>query len=237
MRGFSHTAFMLALVLAWLARCGAASAQADPARPGNASSVGYAASASFSRRLAQSHFERATELERRAEFAQALREYNQSIAIDGSLGEAYLKLGALRERMGDTREAELVYSQAIRLADAAARALLQRSHLYRARGQSEQARRDLEASLELEPNRDALSELARECGMSVSHLRHVFKTTTGKTLHTFIDEIRIFRLSVDAAATPAVARDVANYAGGWLWQWILVLFITFFVLIIVGHSD
>lgn len=143
-------------MLAW---SGSVSAQSDSAEPGAAQSA--PASESFSRRLSRSHFERGIELERRDEIAQALREYTESIALDSTLGEAYLKLGALRERLGDPREAELVYSQAVRLGDTRARALLLRAHLYRAAGQSGQAEKDLEASVELEPNREALEELAR----------------------------------------------------------------------------
>ncbi|HEY3256420.1 MAG TPA: hypothetical protein VGJ91_20815 [Polyangiaceae bacterium] len=116
---------------------------------------------SWSRRLASSHYERATELERRGDIAQALREYSETIAIDSTLGDAYLRLGALRERMGDAREAELIYSEAIRLGDARAQALVQRSHLHRAAGHTQKAVSDLEAAVELEPNREALQELAQ----------------------------------------------------------------------------
>jgi hypothetical protein len=115
----------------------------------------------WSRRLALTHFERAAGLERQGDIAAALSEYTASLAVDSTLGEAYLRLGALRERMGDAREAELVYSEAVRLSDSRARALVQRSHLYRAAGRSELALRDLEAAVGLEDNREALAELAR----------------------------------------------------------------------------
>jgi tetratricopeptide (TPR) repeat protein len=115
----------------------------------------------WSRRLARSHFERALEHERRGDIAQALREYTETIAIDSTLGEAYSRLGALRERLGDPREAELVYSEGVRLGDSRARALLDRSHLHRAAGQRALALRDLEASVELDPNGPALQELAQ----------------------------------------------------------------------------
>ncbi len=110
--------------------------------------------------MARSHFERALELEARTDIAQALREYTEAIAIDSTLGDAYVRLGALRERMGDAREAELVYSEAVRLGDSRARALLQRSRLHRAAGRSAQALSDLEVSVELDPNPEALAELA-----------------------------------------------------------------------------
>jgi len=134
-------------------------------------SVGFAAPAQaqvtangsehWSRRLANSHYQRAVELERRGDIAQALREYSETIAIDSTLGDAYLRLGALRERMGDSREAELIYAEAIRLGDSRAQALVQRSHLHRAAGRSAQALADLEAAVELEPQPEALQELAQ----------------------------------------------------------------------------
>ena len=98
--------------------------------------------------------------EQRGDVAQALREYSESIAIDATLGEAYLRLGRLRQQMGDPREAELVFSQAVRFSDTRAPALVQLSRLHRAAGQHAQAVRDLEASVELEEDRQALEELA-----------------------------------------------------------------------------
>jgi tetratricopeptide (TPR) repeat protein len=164
LRGFFTTArpavstgslrFALALFVAGAAFACAPSALAQSPAPATASVE------SWSRRLARSHFERALELEQRGDIAQALREYTESIAVDSTLGEAYVRLGDLRERMGDAREAELVYSEAARLGDSRAHALLQRSHLYRAAGRSREALRDLETSVELDANREALAELA-----------------------------------------------------------------------------
>lgn len=153
LRGYRHTARLsLSLLLLVLHACLARPAHAQPSGTSGESWV---------RRLASSHYQRALELEGRGEIAQALREYSETIALDATLGDAYLRLAALRERMGDAREAELVYSEAIRLGDSRAQALLQRSRLRRAAGRSEEAVRDLEAAVELEPNREALQELAR----------------------------------------------------------------------------
>lgn len=156
LRGCWHTAqgARPTLLLLWLALLSAL------ARPAHAQ-VPEASSQGWSRRLAESHYQRAAELERRGDIAQALREYSETIAIDATLGAAYLRLGALREQMGDTREAELVYSEGIRLSDARAQALVQRSHLHRAAGQRERAIADLQAAVELEPRREALAELAQ----------------------------------------------------------------------------
>jgi tetratricopeptide (TPR) repeat protein len=118
--------------------------------------------AGFTRRLAQSHFERAAAYESRGDIAQALREYTETISIDSTLGEAYLRLGALRERMGEPHEADLVYSVAVQLADTRSQALLQRSHLRRATGLGAQALSDLESAAQLDPNRSVLEELARD---------------------------------------------------------------------------
>ena len=164
-RGALRWAARLALgALTWLGPglCQAQASGPEQRLPGPASASNAASGEGWSRRLARSHFERAVELEQRGDIAQALREYTECIAIDSTLGDAYLRLGALRERMGDTREAELVYSEAYRLGDARAQALLQRSHLYRAAGQSALALSDLEASVELDANLGALRELAQQ---------------------------------------------------------------------------
>jgi hypothetical protein len=117
----------------------------------------------WARRLARSHFERGAELERRGDIAQALREYSETINIDPTFGDAYARLGALREHMGDAREAELIYSEAARLGDARARAnaFLERSHVRRAAGRAADALSDLERAVELDANRSALEELAQ----------------------------------------------------------------------------
>ncbi len=153
LRGCLHTALRALPALSFAVLSGLA-------RPAGAQAPA-ASGQGWSRRLAESHYQRALELERRGDIAQALREYSETIAIDTTLGGAYLHLGALRERMGDTREAELIYSEAIRLGDARAEALVQRSHLHRAAGQSERAIADLEAAVELEAQPEALAELAR----------------------------------------------------------------------------
>jgi len=128
-----------------------------PANPGATPAVG------FTRRLALSHFERAELLDERGEIPLALREYSAAIEIDSTFGDAYLKLGALRERMGDPREADLVYSAATSLPDIRARALVQRSHLRRSAGLGADALRDLETAVELdEDDRALLAELAQD---------------------------------------------------------------------------
>lgn len=132
---------------------------APPSRPpaSNEPPVG------FTRRLAQNHFERALVLEERGDVAQALSEYSRAIEIDSTWGDAYLRLGALRERMGDPREADLVYSIAVRLTDTRVRALVQRSHLRRNAGLGADALHDLEAAIAIaDDDRSLLAELAQD---------------------------------------------------------------------------
>ncbi|MEO7034362.1 MAG: hypothetical protein ABI548_10735 [Polyangiaceae bacterium] len=154
---------------------------------------------SWSRRLALTHFTRAAELERRGDIAQALSEYTESLAVDSTLGEAYLRLGSLRERMGDTREAELVYSEAVRLSDTRARALLQRARLYRSVGRAELALRDLEAAVSDEPSREALQELAQH---------YVEAHAFGAALFTFRRIVALARDNGDSAVLETARLEV-----------------------------
>jgi hypothetical protein len=133
-----------------------------PAAPAAELQSGSAPQAGFTRRLALSHLERAEAFEARGDIAQALREYTESVSIDPTLGDAYLRLGVLREKMGDPREAELVFSEALTLPDTRAKALLERSHLRRKAGMSALALSDLESAVELDDHRALLEELAQD---------------------------------------------------------------------------
>jgi hypothetical protein len=138
-------------------------AVAEPPAPSAADSQsGSAPQAGFTRRLALSHLERAEAFEARGDIAPALREYTESVGIDPTLGDAYLRLGVLREKMGDPREAELVFSEALMLPDTRAKALLERSHLRRKAGMSALALSDLESAVELDDHRALLEELAQD---------------------------------------------------------------------------
>ena len=195
-------------------------------RPAGAQ-VSSSSSESWSRRLADSHFQRALELEQRGDIAQALREYTETIATDSTHGRAYLRLGALRERMGDPREAELIYSEAVRFGDVRAQALIQRSHLHRAAGRSAQAIGDLEAAVELEANPQALEELAQhyiEAHAWVAALatfRRIASSTQGSSMSESAKlQIRALRVLVaELDPSPAylkkhdwVARALASMA-------------------------
>jgi len=68
---------------------------------------------SFVRRLAERALERGIAQESRGDIAQALTSYDEAVRTDSTLGSAALRLGALRERLGDRGEAELLYGHAI----------------------------------------------------------------------------------------------------------------------------
>jgi tetratricopeptide (TPR) repeat protein len=93
------------------------------------------AAESFVRNLAARALERGMAQEARGDLAQALTSYDEAVRTDSTLGTAALRLGALRERLGDREEAELLYSHAASSPDSSAdayyaRALL-RSHARR----------------------------------------------------------------------------------------------------------
>jgi tetratricopeptide (TPR) repeat protein len=220
--GYGHTARLAFLTLVFLFIAGLT-------RPAGAQASTSDAE-SWSRRLASSHHQRALELERRGDIAQALREYSETIAIDSTLGDAYLRLGALRERMGDTREAELIYDAAIRLGDSRAQALVQRAHLHRAAGRSAEAINDLQAAVELEPQREALEELARHYveahawAAALATVRRIASSAqqsgdsaAAESARLEIRALRVLVAEVDPSAAPVrkhdwVGRSLAHMA-------------------------
>jgi tetratricopeptide (TPR) repeat protein len=210
LRGFAHTARLALIAVGMVLTLGLS-------RPAQAQVL--AKSEGWTRRLAESHYQRATALELRGDIAQALREYSETIAIDGTLGDAYLRLGALRERMGDAREAELIYSEAIRVGDSRAQALVQRSHLHRSAGRSQQAVNDLEAAVELEPNRRALQELAQHYveahawAAALATFRRIASSAQASGEHAAVESSRleIRALRVLAAETDPSTEPVKKH--------------------------
>ena len=75
---------------------------------------------SFVRRLAERALERGIAQERRGDIAQALTSYDEAVRTDTTLGIAALRLGSLRERLGDREEAELLYGHAIGVSETSA---------------------------------------------------------------------------------------------------------------------
>lgn len=115
---------------------------------------------SWARAAARERMERGQALVRRGDPAAGLAELYEAVRLDPSFGEPLLAIAGLRERSGDPREAERVYTEALRLPEARARALAGRARTRRALGSTEEAFLDLEASVALEPTRQGLRELA-----------------------------------------------------------------------------
>jgi tetratricopeptide (TPR) repeat protein len=73
----------------------------------------------------------------------ALRRYTEALALDPTLGDAYLGLGELRARRGDAREAERVYSVALEHVPSLTVALAGRARARWALGLRDEAEQDL----------------------------------------------------------------------------------------------
>lgn len=114
------------------------------------------AEGSFVRNLAQRALERGIAQEARGDIAQALTSYDEAVRTDTTLGAAALRLGSLRERMGDREEAELLYSHATSSADSAADAYYARALLRNAAQRRKEAVLDLGQAVALSPRPERL---------------------------------------------------------------------------------
>jgi tetratricopeptide (TPR) repeat protein len=111
---------------------------------------------SFVRRLAERALERGIVQEARGDIAQALTSYDEAVRTDVTLGAAALRLGSLRERLGDPTEAELLYTHAISAPDTAADAYYARALLRSTQHQRAQATVDLAESVARSPQPERL---------------------------------------------------------------------------------
>jgi tetratricopeptide (TPR) repeat protein len=112
---------------------------------------------SFVRRLAERALERGVQQEARGDIAQALTSYDEAVRTDPTLGAAALRLGSLRERMGDPAEAELLYTRAASSNDSSADALYARALLRASAGRDrELAVADLALSVAQKPTTERL---------------------------------------------------------------------------------
>lgn len=84
--------------------------------------------------------------ERAHEEAIAVRRYMEALSLDPTCEKAYLGLGGLREREGDVREAERVYSVALEHLPGLREARTARAFVRRAQGATRDAVEDLLAS-------------------------------------------------------------------------------------------
>jgi hypothetical protein len=90
----------------------------------------------------------------------AIRRYTDALALDPTLGEAYLGLAELRARRGDVREAERVYSVALAHVPQLRLALVGRARARWALGWHGEAEQDLDAYASEADDAAALRELA-----------------------------------------------------------------------------
>lgn len=74
----------------------------------------------------------------------AARRYNEALALDGSLSEAWLALGALRTRQGDHREAERVYAVCVARLPGLQAARLAHAESLHALGRTDEAVNEIE---------------------------------------------------------------------------------------------
>jgi tetratricopeptide (TPR) repeat protein len=114
---------------------------------------------SFVRRLAERALARGIAQESRGDIAQALTSYDEAVRTDSTLGAAALRLGSLRERLGDPEEAELLYGHAIAAHETSADGYYARALLRRAGQQPAAALADLAESVALAPRRERLQLL------------------------------------------------------------------------------
>jgi tetratricopeptide (TPR) repeat protein len=91
----------------------------------------------------------------------ALRRYAEALALDPTLGDAYLGLGALRLRLGEAREAERVYDTALSRVRDLVQARLGRARARHALGEHEDADADLESYVATTDDVEPLRELAK----------------------------------------------------------------------------
>jgi tetratricopeptide (TPR) repeat protein len=82
----------------------------------------------------------------------AARRYSEALELDGTAAEAYLRLGALRLRTGDAREAVRVYSVALARLPGFAEGRRARALAEWALGAREDAERDMEDYLLVRPS-------------------------------------------------------------------------------------
>lgn len=97
---------------------------------------------------ARAHYYYAVALEKQRQgerdFAAREAELRKAIAIDGRLGEAYLKLGLLEEEEGKLAEAVASLQRAVELTDLPDEAHLRLAQVYRRMGEPEKARKESE---------------------------------------------------------------------------------------------
>ncbi|RYZ09527.1 MAG: tetratricopeptide repeat protein [Myxococcales bacterium] len=167
---------------------------------------------SFVRNLAQRALERGIAQEARGDIAQALTSYDEAVRTDVTLGAAALRLGALRERMGDREEAELLYSHAVSSPDSSADAYYARALLRSVTQRRAEAMADLAESVAQSPRPERLRVLGGwyvegrlwSAALSVWRALLADATLRGDEAHLREAEVTVAALSWLASDTDAV---------------------------------
>jgi len=115
----------------------------------------------------------------------AVRRYSDALALDPTLGDAYLGLGALRLRRGDPREAERVFDVALSRMPNLYRALVGRAEARWALGFHAEAEDDLQAYVHAAADPGALRELA---GWYADELRVPAQLATWRQIRAMANE-------------------------------------------------
>lgn len=90
----------------------------------------------------------------------ALRAYNDAIGLDSTCGDAYLRLGAIREGRRDYREAERVYSLATEHVPTLREAYVRRAAVRLLLGREAEGVAELRALSEVDPETDEATHAA-----------------------------------------------------------------------------
>lgn len=113
------------------------------------------------------HFAVALEKERRGaqDFAARGAELERAIAIEPRFGEAYLKLGLLREEQGDLAKAVAAFQKAVEFTELPDEAHLRLAQVYRRMGETEKARKESGLYEEVaEKKKEKMEQERRELG-------------------------------------------------------------------------
>ena len=170
---------------------------------------------SFVRRLAERALERGIAQEARGDIAQALTSYDEAVRTDTTLGAAAMRLGGLRERMGQRDEAELLYSHAVSAPETSADAYFARALLRGGAQRRREAIADLAESVALSPKPERLRVLggwyveARQWPAALAVWRSLLADAEASGNG---DELREARLTVSALSW--LAGDTDPVLGG-----------------------
>jgi tetratricopeptide (TPR) repeat protein len=151
----------------------------------------------------------------------AARRYTEALALDPTLGEAYLGLAALRARNGDAREAERVLSMALEHVPSLTAALAARARVRRGLGDHDGAFADLEAFTARVDDAAPLRELAGWYGtdgrapaqLGVWRRLQVLAARSGdaalaREARTMVRALQIIVAPADPVSTPPEAGDL-----------------------------